>query len=966
MRRPMIALLVMSLLLGACTSSGSEDAPVTTSAPAVPDDTADPGSVGGSSSTSDPGAGSEDSEVPPIPILTPAESIVEPGDTVAISADPRLSGTVVMSDSAGDAAAAILRAGKAILTVPTDLAEGAYQLRLEGEPSVFGVVGVSNGPGMWLGAPEYVLADEDPEVLVTTHGLPSGMVAALEVTTGNGAAERLVPHPMLGLAPITASTATGLPDGPTRWVLPTGFSGSVRVVAGRAADLDPIFGSEADPPFMSAEHRIRACDEVGVIAGDLGASGVVRAIWMAAELESSSVVAEAGTFSLDVRPGTVLVTAHRDDGETAASPMLVQVKCGETIDVGAGDTPVDTGPAPGSFLGGLTIDDLFVFSAQSTGEITIGSTGFAECSMTGGALGVSLDPESSTEPYYYTLTIEEFDGTGRFDGIFSVIDIFTDEFSEGPVTVEAELATIDGIDAVGGALTGDLTGALGGGSVDVTFSCALFGGLEVMARRSGAAEPRAVNTFWPKWLGGKQTKPCRVGLAVTNTVGSEPDVVKTAQSIMAGLIARLEDGVKLLRWSSQGDVNQLVATEAQQQLLGVEADMAIISALRASLDVDFLLVVGVWRSSTGLWGSDVRVLTTDGGRLKTIAVTADTGADSEAAFIRKVLRQWRQLKRALKAAAICGEADSDSVSPGKGGQEKVSYDVTDLEGEPVDATIDKLASSCGSFSPDSGRTADHRIAPGDPSPAAEAFYRQSRDVAARQSTGGGTFTTTLTGEVAGCTDEVTFVARAQGPSGEITTERDKEESTVAITIPMFEFKVTIDIAAGADALHSESTGQFFVEPDFNQIIGAGGGFTHWEVPNFPCLVISESGLDERTQLFTGDGTYQVMPVGELASGDLNSSGTVNFIPQGYLSNITVSYSDPDCFPPGTSTNDPFGTAIFGISTFYPHILAGKALQGFEVPFKTDGSQTSRTWQFIESPGSVTIEVWAAQTGADSN
>ena len=46
------------------------------------------------------------------------------------------------------------------------------------------------------------------------------------------------------------------------------------------------------------------------------------------------------------------------------------------------------------------------------------------------------------------------------------------------------------------------------------------------------------------------------------------------------------------------------------------------------------------------------------------------------------------------------------------------------------------------------------------------------------------------------------------------------------------------------------------------------------------------------------------------------------------------------------------------------VIAGE-LQGFEVPFNADGTRTSRTWQFIESPGSVTIEVWAAQAGADS-
>src|SRR5680860_313022 len=73
----------------------------------------------------------------------------------------------------------------------------------------------------------------------------------------------------------------------------------------------------------------------------------------------------------------------------------------------------------------------------------------------------------------------------------------------------------------------------------------------------------------------------------------------------------------------------------------------------------------------------------------------------------------------------------------------------------------------------------------------------------------GNFTTTFTGEVPGCQDEVTFAARAQGPDGELTTEPDADQSTVAIAIPMFEFKVTIDIEAGNDFLHSESTGLFF-------------------------------------------------------------------------------------------------------------------------------------------------------------
>jgi len=960
-RRLLIVLLVLALPAGACTSSRSDSSSVSRSATTALEETADPGSVAGSGLSVVPGAGSEGGEIPPLPILTPAEAIVEPGATVAISADPRLSGTVVMSGSAGDAASAILRAGKAILTVPPGVAEGAYQLQLagEGDTSAFGVIGVSDGPGLWLSAPAYVLPDEEPEVLVTTHGIPSGMVAALEVTAGDGVAERLVPHPLLGLAPITTTTTVGLPDGSGRWALPPGFVGDVRVVAGRPGALDPFLGDEADPALVSEVRTLRSCDSPGAVVGDLGASGVIRATWMAAGPESASAVAEDGSFALEVRPGSVLVSAYTDTGKTVASPMVVRVKCGETVDIGAADEPVDTGPTPGEFLGGLTLDDLFMFTAESSGGLAIGSKGLSECSMSRGALEVTLDPEASTEPRLYKLEVEEFDGTGRFDGVFSVVDIFTDESSVGAVTVEAELATIDGIDAIGGAFTGDIAGALGEGSLEVEFSCALFGGLEVLARRSVPATPQAVNAMWPEWLGGKRTEPCRIGVAFTNVGGAATENgALAADLIAANLTVRLANAAKKVSWTTQGDIKSMMASEAQRQLLGGDDEGALMAAIAEAVGADFLLTAKV-APFEGKWVAIVRLIRADpAGVLEGVEISTETLEALPAA----VGKEWRKFKNALKRAAICGKSDPDQVSPTKGGKTQVGYEVTDLEGEPVEATVDKVESECGSFSPDSGRAADHRVAPGDPPPALEAIYRRVANTVTRFLAG--TFTTTLTGEVAGCTDEVTFVARAQGPSGELTTERDAEESTLSIAIPMFEFKVTIDVGEGAQTLHSESTGLFFVEPDFNQVIGAGDGATQWEVPDFPCIVISESGVDERTQLFTGDGSFQVMPVGELASGDVKSSGTVRFIPRGYLSSITVSYSDPDCFPPGTSTNDPFGIAILGIWTFYPHIIAGE-LQGFEVPFNADGTRTSRTWQFIESPGSVTIEVWAAQAGADS-
>jgi len=943
-RRVVILLCVIALMTGACTSSKSDSS----SSAADSGGGSEPGAA--TATTTPPGDAST-GEIPPIPLLQLAQSIVEPGDTVAISADPRLAGTVTMTGPDGDVTSAEMVAGEATLSVPDGVRPGSYQLETTGEVSAFGVVSVADGPGVWLSAPEYLMPGEQPEVLVTTYGIPDGMVAALEVATGDGFPERLVPHPLLGLAPVSGTSGEGLPDGTSRWALPAGFDGDVRVVAASPFQLGIFADDEAGLPYESAVVQMQSCEQPGTITGDLGGPGVVRAMWVASGPESEDAVTDDGSFSLVVRPGTVLLSTYRDAGPTEASPQVLRVKCGETIDIGAGDTLVDTGPTAGEFLGGLTLDDLFVYTAESTGDLTIDPTGLAECDMSAGVLEVWLSPADSLEPRLYRLEVDGFDGTGRFEGTLTITDIFTDAASSGTVSVDAEVATIEGIDAVGGAFRGTLDGALGSGSFEVSFSCVLFGGLDASATQPVAAQPQGVNAIWP--FGGGSAEPCRKGISMTQSAGG-PDAAFIAEAISSDLTARLTTRVSRVSWLSAGDVKTILTSEQQRQLFGSN-ESQILTALSEAISSDFLITISV-REINGRWLASIRLLQADPARLLDgVVVEADSLLD----LLDEAGDKWRMFKRALKKAAICGKVDKETVSTKKGEQTELSYQVTDLEGEPVDATIDQIASSCGSFTPETGRTAAYRA--GEPPPGVRPLYLVGG--ATGWLAEAGTFTTTFTGEVPGCQDEVTFVARAQGPDGELTTERDAEESTVAITIPMFEFKVTIDIEAGNDTLHSESTGLFFIDPDFNQVIGFGTGSTHWEVPNFPCIVLSEAGVDERTQLFTGDGTYQVMPVGQLASGDVRSSGTVNFIPRGYLSSITVSYSDPDCFPEGTRTNDPWGTAIFGITTFYPDILAGMPPnRGLEVPFTTDGTRTSRTWPFAESPGSVTVEVWTAGSG----
>lgn len=939
MRRLLIAFMAMALVASACSPGGSSESSVSSQ-----------GSTNTSSpdgSVSSPDGTLED--VPPVPILTPSDPIVEPGDDVVVATDPRVTGTVVMVGPSGDITSAPLANGSATLSVPGGTANGTYRMKVDGSSSAIGFISVSNGPGLWVNVPEFALPGEEIEVVATTYGIPSDMLVALEVTNGGGSVDRLVPHPFVDLAPVISSSTEGLPAGVSLWTLPADFDGTVRLVADDPERLDQRSTYEGDPAYVSTTQDVQRCDAAGVITGDLGTSGFVRASWIDTSVAAASAETEDGTFSLEVRPGTVVVSVYRGSDMTEASPMVLRVKCGESIDIGTGEVPVDTGPAPGTFLGGLALDDLFSFEAESTGDITLGPTGFADCSMSNGVLSVSLDSAGVDELILFDLDVADFDGTGRYEGTFTATDLFSDDASSGTFAVDVEYAVVEGMDAVGGAFRGDIAGAIGEATIEGTFRCVLFGGLETAARSlpepPSAAEVRL-------FAGSSSDEPCRRGYALTVET-DDPLTASGVDRVASILTARLTDSVKRVQWVSSGDVRVTLTAEASRQLMDPETAAQVNTRLGEALQSDFILTVEI-TPLEGKFIGTVRLLKTDPMRL---VVGIDALGDGRLDVAEELVDQWRKLKRGLKKASICGKVTPESLPTKPGEQQKVSYQTTDLEGVPVDATVDRVASSCGTFSPDSGQTVGNANPP--QGTASEVAYTVDPVPIGIEVASAGTFETTFTAEAAGCTDEVTFVARTDTPSGEVTTADDAQESTVQIVTPMYGFKVSISLLAGTQYLTSESTGEFFVESEYGGIIGFGTGTTHWQIDEFPCLVMSEEGFEDRTQVFIGDGTYSVMPVGELVSGDAASGGTLRFSPRGYQSSLAVSYSDPDCFPEGTSTNDIFGGVFFALTTFYPDIYAG-APQGFEVPFKADGSRTSKTWQFVGYDGTVTLEVWSEE------
>lgn len=912
-----IAVLAVALVSGACTSS--EDSTNATSGAA--DQT-------GEGTDADADA----DEIPPLPLLEPQAPIVEPGTDLAVAGDSRLTGTVVLTGTAGEVATAAMSGGSASLSLPAGLTAGVYALTLtESDWPAFGSVRVADGPGLWIRAPGFVTADETPWVTVTSYGLPDELVAALEIEDLNLVTERMVPHPLLGLAPmpVAGGSVSGLPPGSSRWELPAGFSGRVRAVADspdRIGDIDP----ETEFAFVSASIPIWRCDEPSGLRGVLGAPGVVRAVWTGDGIETAGVIVDDGRFSLTVRPGTVVVSATLlDGGSTAASPMVVRVRCGETVDLGSMEEPVDTGPAPGAYLGGLTFDDLLEYEATARGDIEFSHEGSVDCSIDGDALAISLTDFGSSDPFVYDLTVADFAGTGRYEGFFEILDVFGGGTADGTLTGELELGRVEEFDAIGGAFSGSIAGPLGDTAIELRFTCVVFGGLTAASAPFDGATGTAGLFAAPRRLpliaqaaGGSGGEHCQQLFMLPG--GSDRELAGMLNTVIEHWASGLMPALPRLSISTWGDVQALLEVQATQQLYGVDE-----GGIDAAGAVGARLLVSLRGGQVGdLWVATATVMDVE---KAAVLFRLSQQGSSRGAVADSLVDRWTEMIGPLQRAGLCGEVEPKRADLEIGEEQDFTYEVTDLAGEAADdARVESLGAACGTFDPDGG--------PVD----------------------GVEFSTTFRGETGACTEDRTFVAKAPGTGGEVDTYDDAEQSTVSLTVAdLWQFEITVDFQDGTAMVHSEWSGKFFIDEEDGQLIGAGNGTVRAEEPNAPCIILNfDAGrVEERIQLFTADGDFKVMVSGELAAGN-EVSGIVLFIPRGFQMKLDARWSDPDCFPPGQQRNEPFAMMI--VAPFTTHLAAfAQQPRGFEVNITAGGTRSVHRFT-LATGGTVTIEVWRPQ------
>ncbi len=938
-RRLAACSIVFALVVSACTPAGDS----TGDAGITPDQVSSTTDESGSGNTS---GTPQDTDVPPTPVLSVSSPTVYAGDAITVTANARRSGVVTMGFGEDIIASGAMTEGVATITVPGTAIPGTYLLEMTDDSvgSAFGVIRVADGPSLWLSAPTWIDSGEPTRVTVTTFGIPAGMTVALELTADGQTAERLVPHPIAGLAPVPfgGDPGEGIPRGQTTLVLPDGFTGSVRAVADQAAALTRLADTEEGLAIVSSATRIRRCDEPTGVTGNLGSPGIVRVVRVEGDVGASSAMVEDGSFTVLSRPGTVMLTAYRGLDATAASPQLLQLKCGDILDVGSVDEAVDTGPSPGTYLGGKTIDDMFSYAATATGDIQFSHDSVVECSATGSEIELSFSTPGGS-PYLYYITIPDFSGTGRYDAEFRILNVFEDGESSGQVSMEIEQGRIDDFDALGGVFSATYGGDLGSGTVEGTFECIFVSTLQTStptirgAALSGSL--LAAPVIAARGAGGSGgDEKCRTAIVVPT---GDYEVIQSITNYYTA--TTFEKRIRRVSAINAFEIGGFFKLLAGQQLLDTdEEDRANFDALAEAIAADYMVTFKVTKFGES-WILSANAFDLHASK---VFFRRDYTASTEGALLDQPVAP--DMAAAFREVAICGEVDETAIKVKAGEEKEITYTLTDLAGEVGEGTIDAVSSSCGTFDPESGKAES------------------------------GKFKTTFTGGTGGCTDQVIFVARTDTQVGEVTTEQDADTSTSQIAIPTFSYRYTIDFAStsayedsdgisyssGSASFHAESEGEFFIESDLQAVIGAGNGRIQGGDPAAPCVVITESGSTLTPQKWTVEGAYSVMVSGNLASGAPADGGTLRLLPDGYRLNVVGSWSDPECFPPGSQNNEIWSYVTSSIFVMSPALLVGAFPDGFEISFTADGQRTTKSWPITigGGTGNITIEVWQQDEG----
>lgn len=909
--------VVLAVTASACTG-GSQRPPATVENGTPAGTFVDDPPQTGENTAPDP----EDSggEVPLLPILSSTTELAESGTSVAVTGDARLSGDLVLIGPDGDLSSARMEAGSASLSIPAGTNPGRYGMRL-GDGEAWGSITVMDAPGLAVLGAGYVRPGEAPEIEVLVHAIDTGMVAAVELRSGDGSVQRLIPHPLLGLAPVPAVPgAIGLAEGRHALSLPAGFEGSVRLVADSPDILaDPY--AEEEPRVASGELRIRSCDEPSGITGDLGVPGVVTA-HTAGSPYPMRTHTDDGRFQLDLLPGPAFISAILDDGTVpAGSPQLVRAACGAFVDVADLTASVDSGPDTGDYLGGLTIDDLWAYSTTATGDLSFEQEGYTDCSVSDGALEVTFGA-SSADPWYYTLTLGPPVETGRHEGVLHLDDIVTGETSEGTVTGEIEVGRIDGLDAIGGAFAGTIDGPLGSFDIELQFTCAVISLTGALPAPTGVATSggmlsapihvaaRALQS------GGasRSDEQCRQ-LFINTPVGS-PDggFVNIVSEIWT---AGFEPELPRLGIINADDMRQMMSAEAWKQWLGhYETSYEFGLAFHPDflLSLDNVQAGETWFFTASLYDME---------QMRRLGGLEATGGSAEAAAVA-ARERWRELVEPLANAGICAEFDPKSVVVDIGDTQEFTIEVTDLAGEPAESPeVIEITSECGTWEPPAGQV------------------------------DGTTWDTKFTAGDKACRATAWAKVEAEGTVGTVKASPE----TSIVTEAMWQWATTVTFDDGHSLITAESSGEFFVEPDFDALIGAGTGRVEGS-GEARCEVNDAVYWPPYSVL----ADYQVMVTGAVTERpDSNSTWTVEFAPMGFgLSSQTTYPSSYPCIEAGTYTDDFLGSIAVAALVSLPHWMANQP-NGFVTHLNPIGDGIGFEEQLVGLPGAtIRGRIWKPQ------
>lgn len=261
-------------------------------------------------------------------------TILSAGDTLQISTQQSIDGEVSVSQNGEALSTHPFSGSSATLNLSNDIPDGQYLVEIIDQSGLVGIstFRVSTAPGVWLSTGRPFSGPQSPAILsVEGYQLPDDSIGAIYLTAPDGTSTPFVPDENGNLVP-------GLPVSTSEFLdrnlyLDQTNSGAMQFKAERLN----LQGDEAANKWNSNPVSISACQQPTRVSGAIQGSGYVNAVWMNAEIQSSTVYTDSGSFQLDVGPGFVIVqTMTRSSSGYRFDQQVLGFTCGEDIQLSAG------------------------------------------------------------------------------------------------------------------------------------------------------------------------------------------------------------------------------------------------------------------------------------------------------------------------------------------------------------------------------------------------------------------------------------------------------------------------------------------------------------------------------------------------------------------------------------------------------------------------------------------------------